>query len=288
MMVVGLLGRTLWAHPGHGTQGFAAGLAHPLTGVDHIAAMMAVGLWAVQLGKRAVWMVPLAFVGMMVAGAGLAFAGVTLPFSEPGIAASVLVLGLLIVFALRMPVWAGMMLVGVFAVFHGWAHGNEMHAGTSAAGRWGCDRDGHAACDGCGVGDPAGADATAGPGAVGRRGADYLCGDVICGRAVIESPALLPLHSDRVGQGALTFSLVGGKTAVTHAEARSPLRLLTPTIPGENRAWGDGGGGSCVGVYQHVWRRAAGGGLRVHGGGGGSWSDGVFEFPEFDQGISKH
>ena len=120
------------AHPGHGTAGFLPGVIHPLTGIDHIAAMVAVGLWATQLGKRAIWMVPTAFVVMMIMGAGLAFAGLRIPFVEQGIAASILVLGLLIVFAMRMPVAAGMALVGLFAIFHGWAHGSEMHPEASA------------------------------------------------------------------------------------------------------------------------------------------------------------
>ena len=118
------------AHPGHEghdlTWDFSAGLAHPLTGVDHILAMVAVGLWAAQLGGRARWLVPAAFVTVMALGGALGRAGVNVPSVEQGIAASVLVLGLLIAAAVRLPVAAGMALVGVFAVFHGFAHGAEM------------------------------------------------------------------------------------------------------------------------------------------------------------------
>jgi urease accessory protein len=127
-----LLAESAFAHPGHGGSGFPAGIAHPLSGVDHLAAMLAVGLWAAQLGRRAVWLVPTAFIAMMIAGAGLAFTGLHIPFVEQGIAASVLIMGLLLVFAFRMPTWAGMTLVGLFAVFHGYAHGSEMQPTASA------------------------------------------------------------------------------------------------------------------------------------------------------------
>lgn len=113
--------------------GFASGLAHPLTGVDHILAMFAVGLWAAQLGGRAYWSIPLAFVGTMVLGAVFAAAGLTLPAAESGIAASVLILGLLIAFSARAALPLGMVLVGVFALFHGHAHGTELTSAVSAA-----------------------------------------------------------------------------------------------------------------------------------------------------------
>lgn len=116
----------------HGA-GFASGVAHPLAGLDHILAMIAVGLWAAQLGGRAYWSVPLAFVGMMILGAVVAAAGLTLPAVESGIAASVLILGLLIAFSTRMAIPLGMVLVGVFALFHGHAHGTELPQVASAA-----------------------------------------------------------------------------------------------------------------------------------------------------------
>ncbi len=119
-------------HLGAHGAGFASGVAHPLAGLDHMLAMIAVGLWAVQLGGRAYWSVPLAFVGMMVLGAVVAAAGLTLPAVESGIAASVLILGLLIAFSARMAIPLGMVLVGVFALFHGHAHGTELPQAASA------------------------------------------------------------------------------------------------------------------------------------------------------------
>jgi len=120
------------AHPGHDghdfTWDFSGGFAHPLSGWDHLLAMIAVGLWAAQLGGRARWPVPAAFVGVMALGAALGQAGVTFPGVEQGIAASILALGLLIAAAVRLPVTAGMALVGAFAIFHGLAHGAEMPA----------------------------------------------------------------------------------------------------------------------------------------------------------------
>jgi urease accessory protein len=116
----------------HGA-GFASGVAHPLAGLDHILAMIAVGLWAAQLGRRAYWSVPLAFVGMMILGAVVAAAGLTLPVVESGIAASVLILGLLIAFSARMSIPLGVVLVGVFALFHGHAHGTALPQAASAA-----------------------------------------------------------------------------------------------------------------------------------------------------------
>lgn len=108
----------------HGS--FAAGFTHPLFGSDHILAMVAVGLWAALLGKRATWQVPAAFVGTMTAGFALALAGLGLPLVEPVIAASVVVIGLLTLVALQVPAIAGMVMVGFFALFHGYAHGGEL------------------------------------------------------------------------------------------------------------------------------------------------------------------
>lgn len=108
----------------HGS--FIAGVSHPLFGLDHILAMVAVGLWAALLGGRAVWMVPTAFVGTMMAGFAVALAGLGLPFVEPVIAASVVVIGLLALVALQVPTVVGMIMVGFFAFFHGYAHGGEL------------------------------------------------------------------------------------------------------------------------------------------------------------------
>lgn len=105
-----------------------AGFTHPLSGLDHILVMVAVGLWSAQIGRRAMWVVPAAFVGMMAFGFGLAVAGTHLPFVEPAILASVVALGLLIATVTRMETTACAAIVGVFALFHGYAHGGELGA----------------------------------------------------------------------------------------------------------------------------------------------------------------
>ncbi len=126
-----------FAHTGiehsHGT-GFSSGLAHPIGGVDHLLAMFAVGLWAAYCGGRMTWALPATFVSVMIAAAAIGIMGVPLPFVESGIAASVLVLGLLTAFALKPHAAASLGLIGLFAVFHGHAHGAELAAGLSAAG----------------------------------------------------------------------------------------------------------------------------------------------------------
>ena len=115
----------------HGS--FAAGFSHPLFGADHILAMVAVGLWAALLGGKALWQVPAAFVGTMALGFILALGGITLPFVEPVILASVVVIGLLAAVALSVPTSAAMLMVGFFALFHGYAHGGEMGSATAFA-----------------------------------------------------------------------------------------------------------------------------------------------------------
>ena len=111
---------------------FVTGLTHPLSGLDHILAMIAVGLWAAQSGGRAFWFVPLTFVLTMAIGGMLGFMGWSLPYVELGIASSVLMLGLLVAFAARLPLTVSMALVGLFAIFHGHAHGAEMAIEASA------------------------------------------------------------------------------------------------------------------------------------------------------------
>lgn len=111
--------------------GFMQGIMHPLSGLDHLLAMVAVGLWASQLGGRALWAVPMAFVGAMVLGSVLGMTGYALPFTETAIVLSVLTLGLMISFAVRVSTAVGMLLVGGLAVFHGQAHGMEMTLGIS-------------------------------------------------------------------------------------------------------------------------------------------------------------
>ena len=105
-----------------------AGFTHPLSGLDHILVMVAVGLWAAQIGGRALWVVPTAFVGTMAFGFALAMAGLHLPFVEPAILASVVALGLLVAMAVRMETAACAAVVGIFALFHGYAHGGELGA----------------------------------------------------------------------------------------------------------------------------------------------------------------
>jgi urease accessory protein len=127
--VIGAAGTAL-AHPGHGEHpgSFAAGLAHPWMGADHLLAMLAVGLWAARLGGKAVWGVPLAFMAAMGMGALLAFGGLAVPFVEPLIAASVLILGLLLAANLALPRVIPFLMAGGFAVLHGMAHGAEAPA----------------------------------------------------------------------------------------------------------------------------------------------------------------
>lgn len=108
----------------HGS--FAAGFSHPLFGLDHILAMVGVGLWASLLGGRAIWAVPLAFVGTMALGFAAAMTPLALPLVEPVIAASVVVLGLLALVAFRAPASLAALMVAVFALFHGYAHGSEL------------------------------------------------------------------------------------------------------------------------------------------------------------------
>lgn len=115
------------AHPGHPiANGFTEGLAHPVSGLDHLLAMVAVGLWAVQLGGKAKWVVPSVFVLLMTVGAVLGFEGIRLPFAEVGILASVLILGLLLLTASRWSLPVSAVLVGTFAICHGHAHGTEL------------------------------------------------------------------------------------------------------------------------------------------------------------------
>jgi urease accessory protein len=112
--------------------GWAHGLMHPFSGLDHILAMVAVGVWAAQTGRRpALWVLPTAFPLAMAAGGLLGVAGVPVPGIEAGIAASVLILGLLIAFQAKLPLVLSIALVGIFAVFHGHAHGTELPQAVS-------------------------------------------------------------------------------------------------------------------------------------------------------------
>jgi urease accessory protein len=122
------------AHTGHAADGVLAGMLHPFGGLDHLLAMMAVGIWATQTARRdsrALWLVPSAFVAVMVGGGALALAGFRLPLVEVGIVGSVLVLGVILLTAPSLPVWVPMTVAGGFGLFHGFAHGAELPAGSS-------------------------------------------------------------------------------------------------------------------------------------------------------------
>jgi urease accessory protein len=115
------------AHTGHGeASGFLFGLAHPVGGLDHVLAMVMVGVLAWQIGGRALWLLPVTFVAVMALGGALGVAGVEVPFIEVGIALSIVVLGAVVAFGARAPMAALLALVAFFAIFHGHAHGAEM------------------------------------------------------------------------------------------------------------------------------------------------------------------
>jgi urease accessory protein len=127
-----LLPTAALAHTGIGVAGgFAHGFWHPIGGLDHVLAMVAVGAFAVRLGGRAVWLVPTAFVAMMAVGGLAGMERIQLPFVETGIALSVVVLGLAVALQWKLPVAAASALVGLFAIFHGHAHGSEMPVDAS-------------------------------------------------------------------------------------------------------------------------------------------------------------
>jgi urease accessory protein len=122
-----------FAHPGPDhVHGLADGLLHPLTGADHILAMVGVGVLAAQLGGRALWLAPLSFLTMMVIGSALGIAHIEVPFVEAGIALSIITLGVVLLFGVGLPTVTAAALVGFFAVFHGYAHGAEMPSATLA------------------------------------------------------------------------------------------------------------------------------------------------------------
>ncbi|HEX5125955.1 MAG TPA: HupE/UreJ family protein [Rhodocyclaceae bacterium] len=132
---LGALPALAFAHLGndaglhHGT-GFLAGFTHPLTGLDHLCAMIAVGIWS-AMNTRRIWTVPISFAAVLLIGALAGMQGLTLPAVEPMIAASVLVLGLLVALRTKLPVAASAALIGVFAIFHGVAHGTELGGANS-------------------------------------------------------------------------------------------------------------------------------------------------------------
>lgn len=130
-----LLPSLAYAHVGAGeTSGFLHGLTHPTSGLDHVCAMLAVGLWAAQMGGRSIWAVPLTFSSVMALGGALPLLGISLPFVEQGIVLSVLLLGVLIAASVRLPLWLSGGMVGLFALWHGHAHGAEMPVLASGIG----------------------------------------------------------------------------------------------------------------------------------------------------------
>lgn len=115
------------AHEGAGIiGGFSSGFLHPILGWDHVIAMVAVGLWGAFLGNPAMWVLPVVFPLVMAFGGALGVMGISIPAVETGIAASAVVLGAMVAFAVRPPIWIAAVIVGAFAIFHGHAHGTEL------------------------------------------------------------------------------------------------------------------------------------------------------------------
>ena len=122
-----LLAGAAHAHTGEGVQGgLISGFTHPLFGWDHVVAMVAVGLWGAFLGPPAIWLLPVVFPLVMAFGGALGIVGLPLPAVEAGIALSGVILGLLVAFGARAPLWVAAIIVGAFAIFHGHAHGTEL------------------------------------------------------------------------------------------------------------------------------------------------------------------
>ena len=119
------------AHQGGIVGGFSSGFTHPVLGWDHVVAMVAVGLWGAFLGMPAIWVLPIVFPLVMAFGGALGVMGIPVPSIETGIAVSSIVLGLMVAFALRPPLWVAALIVGIFAIFHGHAHGTELPDATS-------------------------------------------------------------------------------------------------------------------------------------------------------------
>jgi urease accessory protein len=125
--------QTAVAHPQQGqVTGFLTGLHHPIAGSDHVLAMVAVGMWGVQLGAPAIWLLPVAFPMAMAVGGMLGLMGIPLPGMEYGIAASAILLGAAVMFEVHPPLLVAAIVVGTFAIFHGHAHGTELPPGQNA------------------------------------------------------------------------------------------------------------------------------------------------------------
>jgi urease accessory protein len=122
----------VFAHLGSGsTGGFLTGIQHPISGFDHVLAMVAVGLWGAQLGAPALWLLPVAFPMMMAFGGMFGLLGLPLPGVEVGIAVSAIVLGIMVCCEVRPALWISLVTVAFFAIFHGHAHGTELPPGQS-------------------------------------------------------------------------------------------------------------------------------------------------------------
>lgn len=133
--VAAMLASPAAAHSGTGLPGgFVSGFVHPFSGSDHLLAMVSVGLWGAFLGRPLIVVLPVIFPTVMAFGGALGIAGVPLPSVETGIAVSVLVLGAMIALAVRAPVWLASIIVAVFAVFHGYAHGQELPSAADPVG----------------------------------------------------------------------------------------------------------------------------------------------------------
>jgi len=132
-LMVFLLPLTASAHTETGAVGgFLSGFKHPLTGLDHIVAMVAVGLWGAFLGGRAMWTLPVVFPVVMAMGGALGVMGVPMPGVETGIALSGVILGAMVALAAKPPLWVAAVIVGIFAIFHGYAHGAELPEAANA------------------------------------------------------------------------------------------------------------------------------------------------------------
>ena len=132
LLALATLGAPAWAHSADGVAGgFVSGFLHPIAGWDHVIAMVAVGLWGAFLGAPAIWLLPVVFPLVMAFGGALGVVGLPLPGVEIGIAASAIVLGAMVAFAARPPLWVAAAIVGAFAIFHGHAHGTELPEAAS-------------------------------------------------------------------------------------------------------------------------------------------------------------
>ena len=132
LLAVLFLATPALAHTGVGTHGgFLSGFTHPIFGWDHVVAMVAVGLWGAILGRPAIWILPVVFPMVMALGGAIGVAGIELPAVETGIATSAVILGAMVAFAARPPIWVAAVIVGAFAIFHGHAHGTELPAAAN-------------------------------------------------------------------------------------------------------------------------------------------------------------